>query len=74
MKRDGLGEWVMRCRLVARDFKARYGGVRDDLFSAMPPLEAKKCLFRMAMQMGRRSEAGPASFASWTAGQPASMG
>ena len=35
----------MRWRLVARDFKPRHEGPRDDLFAAMPPLEAKKALF-----------------------------
>ena len=37
----------VRARLVARDFKVKGDG-RDDLFAAMPPLEAKKMLFRMA--------------------------
>ena len=30
---------------MARDFKSRREGPRDDLFAAMPPLEAKKALF-----------------------------
>ncbi len=38
----------MRCRLVARDFKPKGEKDREDLFAAMPPLEAKKLLFRMA--------------------------
>jgi hypothetical protein len=38
----------VRCRLVARDFKLKGEGHRDDLFASMPPLEAKKLLFRMA--------------------------
>ena len=38
---------VYRSRLVARDFKAR-GGERDDVFAAMPPLEAKKLLLAKA--------------------------
>ena len=37
----------MRCRLVGRDFKGKREGVRDDLFASMPPLEAKKMLFRV---------------------------
>ena len=38
----------VRARLVARDFKAKGDDGRVDLFAAMPPLEAKKMLFRMA--------------------------
>jgi hypothetical protein len=38
----------IRCRLVARDFKPKGEKDREDLFAAMPPLEAKKLLFRMA--------------------------
>ena len=38
---------VVRARLVARDFRRKEDG-RDDLLAAMPPLEAKKMLFRMA--------------------------
>ena len=30
---------------MARDFKPKREGPRDDLFAAMPPLEAKKALF-----------------------------
>ena len=37
----------MRCRPVARDLKSRREGPRDDLFAAMPPLEAKKALFAL---------------------------
>ena len=29
---------------MARDFKPKHEGPRDDLFAAMPPLEAKKAL------------------------------
>ena len=36
----------VRARMCARDFKVK--GERDDLFAAMPPLEAKKMLFRQA--------------------------
>ena len=38
----------VRCRLVARDFRVKGEGHRDDLFAAMPPSEAKKLLFKMA--------------------------
>ena len=38
----------VRCRLVARHFKPKGEKDRDDLFAALPPLEAKKLLFRMA--------------------------
>ena len=37
----------MRCRWVARDFRIKGDG-KDDLFAAMPPLEAKKTLFALA--------------------------
>lgn len=40
-------------RLVARDFKPKRETYREHLFAAMPPLEAKKLLFRMAVA-GRR--------------------
>ena len=46
-KFDDDGKKFMRCRLVARDFKVKNERNRDDLFAAMPPLEAKKMLFRM---------------------------
>jgi hypothetical protein len=35
----------VRCRLVARDFRVKGEGHRDDLFASMPPLEAKRLLF-----------------------------
>ena len=38
----------VRCLLLARDFKPRREGPRDDLFAAMPPLKAKKALFASA--------------------------
>ena len=37
----------MRCRWVARDFKVKGDG-KENLFAAMPPLEAKKTLFALA--------------------------
>ena len=44
----------MRSRLVARDFKPKGERGREDLFAAMPPLEAKKILFQEASGMRRR--------------------
>ena len=43
--KDDNGQMFVRCRLVARDFKPKRKGPRDDLFAAMQPLEAKKALF-----------------------------
>ena len=43
----------VRCRMVARDFKPKGEKDREDLFAAMPPLEAKKLLFKKAA-MGKR--------------------
>ena len=43
----------IRCRLVARDFKPKGDNERGDLFAAMPPLEAKKMLFRMPIGQKR---------------------
>ena len=42
----------VRCRLCARGFKVEGEKGRGDSFAAMPPLEAKKILFRKAIQMG----------------------
>jgi hypothetical protein len=49
---------LVRCRLVARNFKTKGDKDRQDLFAAMPPLEAKKMLFRMAVVKQRRLMAG----------------
>jgi hypothetical protein len=46
-KVDDQGRDVVRCRLVGRDLKPKCERDREDLFAAMPPLEAKKLLFRM---------------------------
>ena len=46
------GEHDVRSRLVARDFKVRGDGREFDVFAAMPPLEAKRLLFRMAVVDG----------------------
>ena len=45
VKKDDDGREFVRCRRVARNVKPRREGPRDDLFVAMPPLEAKKALF-----------------------------
>ena len=45
LKKDDNGKPFVRCWQVARDFEPRREGPRDDLFAAMPPLEAKKALF-----------------------------
>ena len=41
-KKDDSGKTFIKCRLVARDFKPKRGGPRDDMLAAMPPLEARK--------------------------------
>ena len=47
LNKGSEAEPLVRARLVARDFKVK-GDDREGLFAAMPPLEAKKMLFRMA--------------------------
>ena len=42
------GAWDFRSRWVARDFKKKGEKDREDLFAPMPPLEAKKVLFKLA--------------------------
>ena len=44
---------IIRSRLVARDFRVKGESDRSDLFAAMPPLEAKRMLFRMAVRRCR---------------------
>ena len=44
---------IIRSRLVARDFRVKGESDRSDLFAAMPPLEAKRILFRMAVRRCR---------------------
>ena len=51
VKKNDAGELTVRCRLVGRDFKPKGDRDREDLFAAMPPLEAKRMLFRMAAGM-----------------------
>ena len=46
------GEVLIRNRLVARDFKSKHAANDVDVFAAMPPLEAKRLLLRMAMVSG----------------------
>ena len=55
MKSDG-GQKVVRSRWVARDFKPRGEKDREDLFAGMPPLEAKKLLFRAATMQKSRED------------------
>ena len=56
-KKDDSGKMFVRCRLVARDFKPKHEGPRDDLFAAMPPLEAKKALFAFVAGMREKRRA-----------------
>ena len=46
------GEVDLRCRIVARDFKVKGDGRESEVFAAMPPIEAKRMLFRMAALKG----------------------
>ena len=46
----------VRSRLCARDFKVRGDGREFDVFASMPPLEAKRLLFRMAVADGAISK------------------
>ena len=60
MKKDDDRKEFAGCRLVVRDFKPKREGPRDDLFAAMPPLEANKALFAfVAVVRLRRRERGP---------------
>ena len=54
MKGDGL----VRCRLVARDFKGKGEVDREDLFAATPPLEAKRVLMSRAVTRRRNQRKG----------------
>ena len=55
--KGAIGSPDVRCRLVARDFKPRGERDREDLFAAMPPLEAKKLLFQKAVNENAKSRA-----------------
>ena len=57
LKKDDNGKPFVRCWQVARDFKPRREGPRDDLFAAMPPLEAKKALFAFVAGVRERRRA-----------------
>ena len=46
------GEVNVRSRLVARGFKVKGDDRQFEVFAAMPPVEAKRLLFRMAMMDG----------------------
>jgi hypothetical protein len=50
MKEGGL----VRCRLVARDFKGKGERDREDLFAATPPLEAKRILISRVVTRRKR--------------------
>ena len=56
VSKDDEGKMVIRSRWVARDFKPRGEKDREDLFAAMPPLEAKKILFRLATLQKPRAD------------------
>ena len=56
-KVDGVA--TVRSRWVARDFKVKGDKDREDLFAAMPPLEAKKLLFRMAARTCQKGTKAP---------------
>ena len=45
---DILEGALTRSRWVAQDFKKKGDDNREDLFAAMPPLETKKALYRLA--------------------------
>ena len=47
---------IIRCRLVARDFKPRGEKDREDLFAATPPLELKRML--ISRRASRRKRKG----------------
>jgi hypothetical protein len=49
----------VRCRLVARDCQPEGEKDREDLFAAVPPLEAKRWLFDMAAADSGGTEGGP---------------
>ena len=55
-KKDDNRKTFVRHRLLARDFKPKHEGPSDDLFAAMPPLEAKKALFAFVAECVRRDE------------------
>ena len=44
----------VRSRLVARDFKSKNGGDREDLFAATPPIEAERLVQSRAVTKSRR--------------------
>ena len=57
---DILKGLAVRSRWVAQDFKVKGEKDREDLFASMPPLEAKKALFRVgaARLKGRHTRTG----------------
>ena len=51
------GQVLVRSRLVARDFKNNGESCRFDLYAAMPPIEAKRMIFRMAVELNKQEPA-----------------
>ena len=49
-------EPLVRCRLVARDFKGKDEKDREDLFAATPPLELKRVLMSKAVTRRRKRQ------------------
>ena len=52
------GDGSVRCRLVARDFKGKEVGEREDLFAATPPLEGLRLLISSAATRRRKRREG----------------
>ena len=50
------GQPLVRCRLVARDFKGKDEKDREDLFAATPPLELKRVLMSKAVTRRRKRQ------------------
>ena len=55
--KDDNRKMFVTCRLVARDFKPKREGPKDDLFAAMPLLEVKKGLFAFVAGMREKRRA-----------------
>ena len=56
VEKDDDGREFVRCRPAASSIKPRRDCPRDDLFAAMPLLEAKKALFAYVPRCARRDE------------------
>ena len=56
-KKDDSGKMFVRCRLVARDFKPKHEGPRDDLFAARCHRWKRRRLYSRSLQgCARRDE------------------